>query len=141
MALSSVSAGNEVQAANINQFKDHLEGGAGKTVTYLLRTTSGADFTVVLGGNGTSRKLTVKDSDNSEVFKIDADGNVTVGGSLTVGTLTAPGASSPSQTAAGQMVYNTSSNKLTVGNGSSRDVVATGTSMSILGTAVMQRFR
>ena len=141
MALSSVSAGNEVQAANINQFKDHLEGGAGKTVTYLLRTTSGADFTVVLGGNGTSRKLTVKDSDNSEVFKIDADGNVTVGGSLTVGTLTAPGASSPSQTGAGQMVYNTSSNKLTIGNGSSRDVVSTGTSMSILGTAVMQRFR
>ena len=141
MALSSVSAGNEVQAANINQFKDHLEGGAGKTVTYLLRTTSGADFTVVLGGNGTSRKLTVKDSDNSEVFKIDADGNVTVGGSLTVAVLTAPGASSPSQTAAGKMVYNTSSNKLTVGNGSSRDVVATGTSMSILGTAVMQRFR
>ena len=141
MALSSVSAGNEVQAANINQFKDHLEGGAGKTVTYLLRTTSGADFTVVLGGNGTSRKLTVKDSDNSEVFKIDADGNVTVGGSLTVGTLTAPGASSRSQTGAGQMVYNTSSNKLTVGNGSSRDVVSTGTSMSILGTAVMQRFR
>ena len=141
MALSSVSAGNEVQAANINQFKDHLEGGAGKTVTYLLRTTSGADFTVVLGGNGTSRKLTVKDSDNSEVFKIDADGNVTVGGSLTVAVLTAPGASSPSQTGAGQMVYNTSSNKLTVGNGSSRDVVSTGTSMSILGTAVMQRFR
>ena len=141
MALSSVSAGNEVQAANINQFKEHLEGGAGKTVTYLLRTTSGADFTVVLGGNGTSRKLTVKDSDNSEVFKIDADGNVTVGGSLTVGTLTAPGASSPSQTAAGSMVYNTSSNKLTVGNGSGRDVVSTGTSMSILGTAVMQRFR
>ena len=33
MALSSVSAGNEVQAANINQFKEHLEGGAGKTVT------------------------------------------------------------------------------------------------------------
>jgi hypothetical protein len=141
MALSSVSAGNEVQAANINQFKEHLEGGAGKTVTYLLRTTSGADFTVILGGNGTSRKLTVKDSDNSEVFKIDADGNVTVGGSLTVAVLTAPGASSPSQTAAGSMVYNTSSNKLTVGNGSGRDVVSTGTSMSILGTAVMQRFR
>ena len=141
MALSSVSAGNEVQAANINQFKEHLEGGSGKTVTYLLRTTSGADFTVVLGGNGTSRKLTVKDSDNSEVFKIDADGNVTVGGSLTVAVLTAPGASSPSQTAAGSMVYNTSSNKLTVGNGSGRDVVSTGTAMSILGTAVMQRFR
>ena len=141
MALSSVTAGNEVQAANINQFKEHLEGGSGKTVTYLLRTTSGADFTVVLGGNGTSRKLTVKDSDNSEVFKIDADGNVTVGGSLTVAVLTAPGASSPSQTAAGSMVYNTSSNKLTVGNGSGRDVVSTGTSMSILGTAVMQRFR
>ena len=141
MALSSVTAGNEVQAANLNQYKEHLEGGAGKTVTYLLRTTSGADFSVILGGNGTSRKLTVKDSDNSEVFKIDADGNVTVGGSLTVAVLTAPGASSPSQTAAGQMVYNTSSNKLTIGNGSSRDVVATGTSMSILGTAVMQRFR
>ena len=141
MALSSVTAGNEVQAANINQFKEHLEGGSCKTVTYLLRTTSGADFTVVLGGNGTSRKLTVKDSDNSEVFKIDADGNVTVGGSLTVAVLTAPGASSPSQTAAGSMVYNTSSNKLTVGNGSGRDVVSTGTSMSILGTAVMQRFR
>ena len=141
MALSSVSAGNEVQAANINQFKEHLEGGSGKTVTYLLRTTRGADFTVVLGGNGTSRKLTVKDSDNSEVFKIDADGNVTVGGSLTVAVLTAPGASSPSQTAAGSMVYNTSSNKLTVGNGSGRDVVSTGTAMSILGTAVMQRFR
>ena len=141
MALSSVTAGNEVQAANINQFKAHLEGGSGKTATYLLRTTSGADFTVVLGGNGTSRKLTVKDSDNSEVFKIDADGNVTVGGSLTVAVLTAPGASSPSQTAAGSMVYNTSSNKLTVGNGSGRDVVSTGTAMSILGTAVMQRFR
>ena len=141
MALSSVSAGNEVQAANINQFKEHLEGGAGKTVTYLLRTTSGADFTVVLGGNNTSRKLTVKDSDNSEVFKIDADGNVTVGGSLTVAVLTAPGASSPSQTAAGQMVYNTSSNKLTIGNGSSRDVVSTGTQQSVLGIAVLQRFR
>ena len=141
MALSSVSAGNEVQAANINQFKEHLEGGAGKTVTYLLRTTTGADFTVVLGGNSTSRKLTVKDSDNSEIFKIDADGNVTVGGSLTVAVLTAPGASSPSQTAAGAMVYNTSSNKLTVGNGSGRDVVMTGTSMSVLGTAVMQRVR
>ena len=141
MALSSVTAGNEVQAANLNQYKEHLEGGAGKTVTYLLRTTSGADFSVILGGNGTSRKLTVKDSDNSEVFKIDADGNVTVGGSLTVAVLTAPGASSPSQTAAGSMVYNTSSNKLTVGNGSGRDVVSTGTSMSILGTAVMQRFR
>ena len=141
MALSSVSAGNEVQAANINQFKEHLEGGAGKTVTYLLRTTTGADFTVVLGGNSTSRKLTVKDSDNSEIFKIDGDGNVTVAGSLTVATLTAPGSSSPAQTGNGELVYNTSSNKLTIVNGSSRDVVATGTSMSILGTAVMQRFR
>ena len=141
MALSSVSAGNEVQAANINQFKEHLEGGSGKTVTYLLRTTSGADFTVVLGGNGTSRKLTVKDSDNSEVFKIDADGNVTVGGSLTVATLTAPGSSSPSQTGNGELVYNTTTNKLTVGTGSGRATLVSGAQQTVLGIAVLQRFR
>ena len=141
MALSSVSAGNEVQAANINQFKEHLEGGAGKTVAYLLRQTTGSDFIIVLGGNSTSRKFSMKDSDDAEIFAVNADGNVTVGGSLTVGTLTAPGASSPSQTGAGQMVYNTSSNKLTIGNGSSRDVVSTGTQLSVIGMAVMQRFR
>jgi len=38
-------------------------------------------------------------------------------------------------------VYNTSSNKLTIGNGSSRDVVSTGTQLSVIGMAVMQRFR
>ena len=141
MAISSVTAGNEVQAANINQFKEHLEGGSGKTVTYLLRTTTGADFSVILGGNSTSRKLTVKDSDNSEIFKIDGDGNVTVAGSLTVATLTAPGSSSPSQTGNGELVYNTSTNKLTVGTGSSRATLSTGSPLSVLGTAVMQRFR
>jgi len=135
MALSSVSAGNEVQAANINQFKEHLEGGAGKTVAYLLRQTTGSDFIIVLGGNSTSRKFSMKDSDDAEIFAVNADGKVTAV-EVAPTALTAPSSSSPAQTTAGQLVYDTTLSKLTVGNGSSRDTIGGG-GAKLLQNAVM----
>tara|TARA_R110000787_G_scaffold254405_1_gene359700 strand:+ start:351 stop:1256 length:906 start_codon:yes stop_codon:yes gene_type:complete len=141
MALVSVNPLDEVKATDVNQFKDALEGAAAGTVDYFLRTSTGEDFLIRLGGNATTRKLSVQDSDAVEVFKVDADGNVTVAGTfnitglvtalgnlhvtgtLTAGAIVAPASATPAQTVAASLVYNSTYKSLTVGTGSTRQHV------------------
>jgi hypothetical protein len=118
MALVSVNPLDEVKATDINQFKDALEGAVSGTVPFFLRTATGEDFLIRLGGNATSRKLSVQDSDAAEVFKVDADGNLTAAGSFSPGTLILPSSTTPTPTVEGDIQWDSNDNHLVIGDGS-----------------------
>tara|TARA_Y100000310_G_scaffold86463_1_gene83340 strand:+ start:2378 stop:3676 length:1299 start_codon:yes stop_codon:yes gene_type:complete len=98
MALTQVTAGDTAQASDINQFKNALEGASGATVSYSLLVASGQNFLMTLPDNAAARKLSIRDSDLSEIFNVDSNGNMkaygtaTVVGTATVGALTTAGA-------------------------------------------------
>ena len=118
MALVSVNPLDEVKATDINQFKDALEGAVAGTVPFFLRTATGEDFIIRLGGNAASRKLSVQDSDAAEVFKVDADGNLTAAGSFSPGTLILPSSTTPTPTVEGDIQWDSNDNHLVIGDGS-----------------------
>lgn len=118
MALVSVNPLDEVKATDINQFKDALEGAVAGTVPFFLRTATGEDFIIRLGGNASTRKLSVQDSDAAEVFKVDADGNLTAAGSFSPGTLILPSSTTPTPTAEGDIQWDSNDNHLVIGDGS-----------------------
>ena len=118
MALVSVNPLDEVKATDINQFKDALEGAVAGTVPFFLRTATGEDFIIRLGGNAASRKLSVQDSDAAEVFKVDADGNLTAAGSFSPGTLILPSSTTPTPTVEGDIKWDSNDNHLVIGDGS-----------------------
>jgi hypothetical protein len=84
MGLNAVAAGETIQIADINDFKDHLEGGAGKTVAYYLKTATSNDFKIQLADNAGAQKFSVEDSDGTEIFRITSDGDVQFDGGLDV---------------------------------------------------------
>ena len=98
MALTQVTAGETAVVANVNQYKDALEGASGATVAYHLRVATGQDFLITLADNAASRKLSVRDSDLAEIFHVDSNGGIkayntaVVVGTATVGALTTAGA-------------------------------------------------
>ena len=118
MALASVATGDTVAAADVNQYKNALEGAA--TATFLLSAAATTHFQVKLADAAGSYTFKVLDSAGSAVATIDSDGNLTITGGFTPGTLTLPTASSPSQTAEGSIVWDSDDNILTVGDGASR---------------------
>jgi len=120
MALLPVSPDNEAQAADLNQYRDHLQGEVGSTDAYHFRSAGGADYIVTLSDSVGARKVSVRDSGGVEVFFVDSDGNVSFNGNFTV-----PTSAAPSQTTAGRLVYDTVRRILTVGNGSGgREAIA-----------------
>lgn len=126
MTLSSVTSGNTVQATDVNQFKLHLEGDASSTAPFYLRQSAG-NFTIRLSENAGATKITILDSDGVEVGYINSDGLMATNRFIT------PTSGSPSQTTIGELVYDSTNKRLTVGNGTSRDSVGLSviTSLSI----------
>ncbi len=114
MALNTQATGETVLAADLNDIKDHLEGAAGATLAWFLRTLASNDFIIRLSDNAGAQKLVIQDSDGTEVCSIDSDGL------LTMNTLKVPVSASPAQTTAGHVVYDSTNDILTVGNGSGR---------------------
>ena len=114
-ALAAVTAGDEVKAADINQFKDAMEGASGSEVTWVLKETSGQDFVIKLGGNASSRKRAIQDSDGSEIFKIDGDGKITMYKELTLLSIATPVA-----TTAGALEYDSTKKLISYANGTDR---------------------
>ena len=113
--LDELTAGDDVKADYINQFKDAMEGASGSEVTWVLKETSGQDFVIKLGGNASSRKLAIQDSDASEIFKIDGDGKITMYKELTLLSIATPVA-----TTAGALEYDSTKKLISYANGTDR---------------------
>ena len=121
----SVDADDVALPEDVNQYKKMLEGSSGYTSTYSLKSTSGTDFSITLGDAAGARKLSIKDSAGVEVWAVNSDGAITAG-ALTPTSLVLPASAAPSQTAVGNIVWDSVLNYITVGNGSSRTVFRTG---------------
>jgi hypothetical protein len=113
--LDEVTAGDTVKAADINQFKDAMEGASGSEVTWVLKETSGQDMVLKLGGNASSRKLSIQDSDGNEIFKIDGDGKITLSKELVLLAIATPVA-----TTAGALEYDSTKKLISYANGTDR---------------------
>lgn len=114
--LYSVAAGDAIQAADVNQFKNMLEGASGYTSTFVLVSTTGANFIVKMGDAAGATKFALQDSAGVEQWSVNSDGLVS-GGSIAPTTFTFPVSASPSQTTDGQAVWDSDDNVLTVGDG------------------------
>ena len=132
MALTAIVALATSAAADVNQYKDHLEGESSSTLAWFLRCSTSNDFIIRLSDAAGARKFSLQDSAGVEVASIDSDGTVAaIDTSFTA--LTVPTAASPAQTAVGSLVYDTALLLLTVGNGSGRDAVGSGDPVTIWG--------
>lgn len=118
MALTSVTAGATALVTDVNQYKNALEGAS--TNTWLLKAATTTHFQVQLADNGGSYSFKILDNDGSAVATIDSNGNLTLVGSFSPGTLVLPLSASPAQTTEGQIVWDSDDDVITVGDGSSR---------------------
>ena len=123
MALSNVTAGNTALAADLNQYKEALEGT--RTFAPTIAAGAGDDITFKLSDAAGSRKLIVENSAGTDGLTVDSNGVV----SPTI--LQIPTSATPTQTTAGRMEYDTTNNSLTYGNGSAVVRVAGGDTMSV----------
>jgi hypothetical protein len=89
MALSSVTAGAASAATDINQYKDHLEGGSGKTVAWHFIAAPSNNITLEMADAAGSQKVTFTDSAQVEVARIDSNGNLQLDGTMTLGAVAA----------------------------------------------------
>lgn len=117
MALPSPATGETVEATDITDIKDHLEGAVGSTAPYHFRQSSG-NWKITLSTANGSTKLSLCDSGGVEVFSVDSDGNVTAAGSISQGTLIWPTSATPSQTTEGSGYWDTDDDLITMGTGS-----------------------
>lgn len=115
MAIDSVADGDTVLAADVNQYKEALEGT--RTVSYSLASAASTSFVVKLADNAGARKVSITDSDGVEVASIDSNGNATFGG-ITLTSFTLPTSASPTQTEEASVVWDTTNNWPTYGDGS-----------------------
>jgi hypothetical protein len=114
--LYQVSDGDLVQAADVNQYKDALEGGSEQQ--YALRQKAGANFVLRLPDSAGATQVSIQDSTQTTKASINSDGEIT--GIMLPTEFTFPTATSPSQTTSGQAVWDSDNNFLTVGTGSAR---------------------
>ena len=117
--LYSVTTGNTILAADLNQYKSMLEGASGYTSTYKLVSTAGTNFVLVLGDSSAANKLSVQDAAGNEVWSVNSDGAVS-SGALTPTSLVIPNSGAPAQTTSGSAVWDTVNEILTIANGSTR---------------------
>lgn len=113
----SVATNDVVQAADVNQYKNLLEGASAYTATYALTSTAGTNFSITLGDAGGGNKLSIKDSGGVEVAYIDSDGVFHGSLSLGNGTITIPTSATPTQTTEGSIAWDTDDDVLTIGTG------------------------
>ena len=80
--LYEVNDGNTANSADVNQYKDALEGASSQQ--YALKQLAGADFTIEMATSNGSDKVSFLDSSQVEVASIDSDGNVEYAGDATI---------------------------------------------------------
>lgn len=120
MALPNPAPGDSVAADDIDQIRNHLEGGSGKTAPYHLRQSTG-NFLITLATADGSNGFRINDSAGVQMFYVDSDGNITIVGTTTQsGALILPVSTTPAQTADGSVVWDSDDDILTIGDGSSR---------------------
>lgn len=119
MTLPTFSAGDSSGLADkLQDITRHLQGQSGKTDAYHFRSASGENFLITLSDNAGARKFSIRDSDLVEVFSVDSDG--TLISAVNPTTFVFPTSTSPDQTTAGQAIWDSDGNFLTVGTGSGR---------------------
>ena len=119
MALTRVTALEEASVDDLNQLIDALEGTAGFEVAYLLKSLAASDFKVRLADAAGARRFEIQDSAGTAQAYVDSDGNLTILGSFTPGSLVLPGATSPSLTTNNQVSVDTDDATLMVRIGGS----------------------
>lgn len=137
MAISAVTANTTGLAADLNQYRNHLLGLSSSTAAYVMRSSTGDDFIVVLSDAAGARRFSVRDSADVEVASIDSDGNLVVAGT-TFTTLNLPTAASPSQTADGRIVWDSDDNRITVGDGTGRQTFFPGNPWILVGVSTTE---
>lgn len=110
-----------ILAADVNQYKNLLEGAAGYTGTFFLNSTASTDFIVRLGSGLGTTHFTVQNNSGSTLFDVARDGTISAF-AISPTTLTLPINASPSQTVAGQIVWDSDDKQITVGDGTSRQI-------------------
>ena len=123
MALAAITATTST-LADINQYKEHLEGQAGSTLSWFLRVASSQNFVIRLSDAGGTQKVSIQDSGGVEVASINSDGDLTISGSLAPAALTIPNASAPTATTEGVMQWDTNDDHITVGDGANNLVIS-----------------
>ena len=123
MAMTQVTALTRSDVDQLNQIIQHLQGASGKADAYIFRSSSGNNFTVVLSDNVGARTFRILDLAENVVASIDSDGNMTLAGGLTQGTLLVPTAASPSQTTEGELKWDSDDDRLTAGTGAATKVI------------------
>lgn len=78
--LYQVNDGDIAYGADINQYKDALEGGSEQQ--YSLVQKAGANFTIKMSTSNGSDKVSFVDSNDVEVASIDSDGNLNISGTF-----------------------------------------------------------
>lgn len=119
MSFTTVATGDTVAAADVNQFKEHLEGGSSKTAPYHLKQSSGS-FQVTLADAAGATFFRINDSAGVDVFHVTSDGDIVFAGTLTQATIILPTSAAPAQTAEGSIVWDSNDDIITVGDSSSR---------------------
>jgi len=107
MSLTRVTALEQASIDDLNQIIDLLEGTSGFDTAFLLRCLAGSDFKIRLADAAGARRFEIQDSAGVAQAYIDSDGNLTVLGSFTPGSLILPGATSPSLTTNNQVAVDT----------------------------------
>ena len=115
MALPNPADGDTIQATDVSDIKNHLEGGSAKTAPYHLKQSTG-NFQITLSTNDGSTKFRLNDSDAAEIFSVDSNGVVAFATSPTFSTLVLPQAASPTPTVEGQIYWDTDDNTIKVGD-------------------------
>jgi hypothetical protein len=123
MALTNVTAGNTALAADLNQYKEALEGT--RTFVPTIAAAAGSDITLQLADAAGARKLIVENSGGTDGFTVDSNGVVTP----TI--LQVTGVATPADTVAGRVSYNTTKNVLVYGNGTQVVEIADGASTNL----------
>jgi len=123
MALSNVNANDVALAADLNQYKEALEGT--RDFSPLLKAASSQDFYIRMSNTGGGQFFKVQNSSSVDALVVNSNGVVTPT------TLQITGLAAPADATAGRMSYNTTKNVLVYGNGTQIVEVADGASTNV----------
>ena len=124
MALSNVNANDVALAADLNQYKEALEGT--RDFSPLLKAASSQDFYIRMSNTGGGQFFKVQNSSSVDALVVNSNGVVTPT------TLQITGLAAPADATAGRMSYDTTKNVLVYGNGSQVVEIADGASTTVV---------
>lgn len=81
MTLPTFTANETLTAAQLTAIIAHLQGEASSKDAYHFRAADGEDVTFTLSDNAAARSLTILDSDDDQVFKVNSNGIIILGAS------------------------------------------------------------